>query len=517
MKKYLFSFIIILLFFNTNVLQAKKLVASLVYAHFYSPEQGPFLETYLAVYGKSVNFVKNTNNKFQATIEVTMIFKQNKIVKDFKKYNLLSTEVEDTTNLNFNFLDQQRFVLPNGTYDFEFTISDKNSSDAAFKTNNQVSIEFPEDKINLSGVEFIESYKKSEKPTIISKSGYDLIPYISDFYPEKVSKITFYSELYNCEKIIGKGEMFLLKYYIETAETNKTNIDFVKNKRESVKPVNIIFGEFDITKLPSGNYNLVIEIRDKENLLLTFNKVSFQRSNPSMKFEIKDLQSVNIEETFAGRITDKDSLREIIKSLYPISSEVERYFINDQLKKVELTVMQQFLLNFWIQRDNLFPETAWHNYSIEVSKVNANFGNKFKKGYETDRGRVYLQYGPPNEIFDRPFETSKGLTDGGWGSVPYQIWQYYSIKSDYMNRFGTSNSSLSPDKLYSGKTLSNKKFVFYNPNLALGDFELIHSNMQGEIYDPNWEARLSRSNDLYENTGDSKPAGRAGELFNNPH
>ena len=41
--------------------------------------------------------------------------------------------------------------------------------------------------------------------------------------------------------------------------------------------------------------------------------------------------------------------------------------------------------------------------------------------------------------------------------------------------------------------------------------------MQGEINDPNWEMRLSRSNDIYENTGDTKPAGKAGELFNNPH
>ncbi|MEI6821496.1 MAG: GWxTD domain-containing protein [Bacteroidota bacterium] len=517
MKKFSLIVLFCLFLFNINTLQAKRLAASLVYAHFFSPTQGPFLETYLSVYGKSVNFVKNANNKFQATIEVTMIFKQNNKVKDFKKYNLLSTEVEDTLNLNFNFLDQQRFVLPNGTYDFEFSIADKNSIDAPFKTNNQIIIDFPEDKINLAGIEFIESYKKSVNPTIVTKSGYDLIPYISDFYPDKVTKFTFYSEIYNCEKLLGKDDMFLLKYYIETSETNRTINDFVKNKRELVKPVNVIFGEFDISKLPSGNYNLVIEVRDKENKVLSFNKVAFQRSNPSIQYDVKDLQSMDISETFVGRISDKDSLVDIIKSLYPISSDFERNFINNQIKKVDITVMQQFILNFWLQRDNFFPETAWHNYQIEVARVNANFGNKFKKGYETDRGRVYLQYGPPNQRYERPFETSKGLTDEGWGSVPYEIWQYYTIQKDYMNRFATSNAQVSPDKSNSVKNYNNKKFVFYNPNLALGDYELIHSNMQGEIYDSNWEMKLSRSNDLYENTGDTKPAGKAGELFNNPH
>lgn len=517
MKKYLVSVIFCLFIFNINALQAKRIVASLVYAHFFSPNQGPYLETYLSVFGKSVNFVKNTNNKYQATIEVTMIFKQNNIVKDFKKYNLLSTEVDDTLKLNFNFLDQQRFALTNGTYDFEFSISDKNSVDAPFKTNNQIIIDFPEDKINLAGIEFIESYKKSVNPTIVTKSGYDMIPYISDFYPENVTKLTFYSEIYNCERILGKDEMFLLKYYVETSETNKVLNDYVKNKRESVKPVNVVFGEFDINKLPSGNYNLVIEIRDKENKVLTFNKVNFQRSNPSIQYDIKDLQLVDVSETFAGKITDNDSLTEIIKSLYPISSDFEKSFINNQLKKVDLVLKQQFLLNFWLLRDNIFPETAWQNYRIEVVRVNINFGNKFKKGYETDRGRVYLQYGPPSDIYDRPFETSKGLTDEGWGSVPYQIWQYYTIKKDYMNRFATANSISSPDKSNTVKGYNNKKFVFYNPNLALGDYELIHSNMQGEINDPNWEMRLSRSNDIYENTGDTKPVGKAGELFNNPH
>ena len=516
MKKIILIIVSFILLVNINTLTAKKLTASFLYATFYSPEHGPYLETYLSVYGKSVNFIKNSNNKYQATIEVTMIFKQDKKVKDYKKYNLLSAELDDTLNLNFNFLDQQRFILPNGAYDFEFSLSDKNSTDHPFNSVNQVSIEYPKDTINISGIELIESYKKSTNPTIVTKSGYDLIPFISDFYPEQINKLTFYSELYNTEKVLGENGMFLLKYYLESSETNRTIGDFVRYKRDSVRMVNVIFGEFDITNLPSGNYNLVIEARNKENAVLTLNKVHIKRSNPGIQYDIKTLQTMTVEETFAGAILDKDSLTDIIKSLYPISTEFEKDFINNQLKKVEVVVMQQFLLNFWVQRDNLFPETAWMSYKKEVAIANKNFGTKFKRGYDTDRGRVFLQYGPPSEIYDRPFETSKGLADEGWGSVPYQIWQYYSIKKDYMNRFSTSTSNTPPDQV-SGRNLSNKKFVFYNPNLALGDFELIHSNVFGEVYDPNWEYRLSRNNDIYENTGDTRPAGRAGELYNNPH
>ncbi len=105
---------------------------------------------------------------------------------------------------------------------------------------------------------------------------------------------------------------------------------------------------------------------------------------------------------------------------------------------------------------------------------------------------MYLEYGTPNEIVDRAFEASKGLNDEGWGSVPYQIWHYYKLNNQ-----------------------ANKKFVFYNPNIASNDYELIHSDALGEINDPNWYQRLSRSNELYEDN-QRNPGGKAGELFRNP-
>jgi hypothetical protein len=37
----------------------------------------------------------------------------------------------------------------------------------------------------------------------------------------------------------------------------------------------------------------------------------------------------------------------------------------------------------------------------EVIKVNKLYGCRVLKGYETDRGRVYLKYGPPNTMMDR--------------------------------------------------------------------------------------------------------------------
>jgi hypothetical protein len=39
-----------------------------------------------------------------------------------------------------------------------------------------------------------------------------------------------------------------------------------------------------------------------------------------------------------------------------------------------------------------------------------------REGWQTDRGRIYISYGEPDEIDDYPYSLS---------SVPYQEWHYY--------------------------------------------------------------------------------------------
>ena len=90
------------------------------------------------------------------------------------------------------------------------------------------------------------------------------------------------------------------------------------------------------------------------------------------------------------------------------------------------------------------------------------YGNSFKKGFESDRGRVYLQYGAPTNIITR--ETSPQ-------EYPYEIWQYNKIKQ-----------------------FSNKRFIFFNPNLVGNFFTLLHSNMVGELKNPNWQFELNQRN-----------------------
>lgn len=507
MKKIM-TLLLCLLIVNGIFCQPEKYVkAQLFFTKYFTPAKEPFIETSLLVVGESVVYVKNQNNTYQGSIEITMIFSKDSTIVNFDKYELLSPEVADTANIAFNFLDQQRYVLPGGVYDFEIKIKDLNSSMAPFSSKQTVEIDFPENEVSISGIQLVESYKKTSEPNILSKSGFDIVPYVYNFYPDNLNSIRFYIEIYNTEKVLGSNEKFLLNYYIENYESSKRLNKFVRFKKEDTKAVNVLFTEFDISELPSGNFNLAIEVRNKENELLVANKLFFQRSNPDVKPDYGEFANLSIDNSFVSQITNRDTLIEYIHSLAPISTEMERNFVKYQIDKdvVDFESMQRYFLNFWINRDDLNPEYAWKKYLSAVQLVDDQFGypgKKGTKGYETDMGRVYLKYGPPNTITDRPFDAGgSGMTinDGGvesssdGGAVPYQIWHYYELNGH-----------------------RNIKFVFANLNMALYDYGLIHSNLPGEISNANWQNELKRHKEGLSLPGEDKYTGKSGNDYNNP-
>lgn len=488
MMKAVFAAVLCLFFYISCFSQLK---AYFTYSTFFSPENGPYIETYLSVVGNSVKYRKTEAGKFQGSIEITMVFKQGENIQNFKKYNLLSPELDDTLGSFVNFIDQQRFLLPDGTYNFELSISDKNSGDQPFKSVQPVTIDFAKGKIVISDMELIESYKQTTRQSILSKSGYDLVPYVSNFFPKSMEKISFYGELYNTDLILGKEEKYLVNYFIETHETGKALNNFRGFLRQTSGPVNVILSSISIVNLPSGNYNIVVEVRNKNNELLADKRTFFQRSNPELQMKAEDVSSVNVTGTFVDNITDKDTLAEYIRSLRPISSEVERRFVDNNFSKSavpEVALMQKFFLNFWSERNSLNPQQEWENYRKQVVQANKSFSTKIKKGYETDRGRIYLKYGAPNSLIDRPNEPS---------NYPYQIWHYYKTE-----RRG------------------NSKFVFYNPDEVTNDYELLHSNVFGEANDYRWQYRLQKRNsssgNLDETKGDDHYGNRPEDFWNNP-
>ncbi len=486
MRKH-FGLLFCFIAFTSNI-EAKKLTAYYSTGNYYSPKNGAYVETYLSVKGRSVTFVKNAKGKYQGSIEVSVAFMQDTLVKNFQKYNLLSPELDDTLHEIPNFIDQQRYTLANGTYEVELTIADKTSKLKPFKIIQQLTVNLNPNICGFSSIELLESIKQTENENIFSKSGYDLIPFVSSYYPQYVSSLDFYTELYNADKQLGKGEKFMLCYFIESFESKVMLSSFYNYSKQTAEKVNILLSRFSIKDLPSGNYNLVVEAHNKSNETIAIQRQFFQRNNPNVGFDLNDMKAITTTGMFVEKHTNKDSLVEYIRSTKPIASTLEKNFIDNESKNVDLLTLQKFFYGFWTKRDEKLPEKKWLEYNEQVKIANKEFGSGRIKGYLTDRGRIFLQYGPPsyrNSYLNEP------------NAYPYEIWEYTRINSQ-----------------------TNRKFVLYNPDLITNNFKLLHSDLIGERYDNRWQMvltkRVDQGTDLDKEKATPGYGSQMDDNFNNP-
>lgn len=469
--------------------QSKRLNHYLATTTYNVPGATPFVENALAFECKSLAYKQFEPGKFKATVEIVTAFRKGKETT-FSKVALDSPVVTDTSNLDGAFIDQQRFALENGEYVMEVIVTDKNSGRAPVNLSVTLDVDFPKDLPAVSDILLFDSYSKATTPSACTKSGYDFLPRVFPFFGPSANRLQFYAELYNSDKLYDEGK-YLVSYYIEAAESSSLMQDFYFSKRFDVSKATTLINNIDITPLPSGNYYLVVEMRDRNNTVICSNSVFFQRSNPGVGYEIRDLSGVDVRNTFVSQIDNLDTLRLYLRYLEPICTETERDYALSLVKTTDKTTMQQFLLNFWATRSPLNPNDAFQEYLAAVRRVNMTFGTTAAPGFRTDRGYVFLKYGEPDQIADSPNEP---------GAYPYQIWHYYTIANQ-----------------------RNKRFVFMSRDDSTNDYQLIHSDVIGELSNYRWKLEVySRIYGEHYDEGIDQTdyeegwGKRAGDLYDNP-
>ena len=115
------------------------------------------------------------------------------------------------------------------------------------------------------------------------------------------------------------------------------------------------------------------------------------------------------------------------------------YIITDEERKAWKRLStdderEQFIEQFWLRRDPT-PDTEENEYKEEHYRRIAYANERFASGipgWKTDRGRIYIVYGPPDEIddhssggsYDRPYEEGGGTTS----TFPFVDWTYRYIE-----------------------------------------------------------------------------------------
>lgn len=458
MKKTVFATLTLLLLASAATAQVKMLKPYLSTTMYNAPGVSPYVENAIAFECRSAAYKEFEPGKFKATVEITTIFKQGDKVCNYSKVALDSPVVTDTLSIDGAFIDQQRFMLPNGEYKMEITAMDLNAKRGVPSHDEMtVNVNFPDNVPTLSDILLIDGYEKAETPSACTKSGYDFLPRVYPYYGPSDDKLSFYAELYNSDLIYDEGK-FLVNYFIETAESSTQMHDFFVSKRLDVGKVNILLNTMDISNLPTGNYYLVVEMRDRSNTMLSSNSCFFQRSNPGVTYNVGDLAGLNVANTFVSQIDNIDSLRLYIRYLDPICTDFERQYGMSLIQTDDITTMQQFLLNFWTSRSPVAPKQAFDDYLAAVHRVNMSFKTTSYPGYRSDRGYVFLRYGQPDKIDEVPNEP---------GAYPYSIWHYYMVGNQ-----------------------RNKRFVFMSMDESTNDYQLIHSDMVGEVNNPRWQMQI---------------------------
>ena len=272
-----------------------------------------------------------------------------------------------------------------------------------------------------------------------------MLPYITNHYPREFGVMVFYNEVYNTETWIGPNTPFVVKVSV-FAEDGKLVESVGRIKKYNSASIVPVFQTLDIASLSSGNYLLCEEIKDKNNNTITTRYLKFTRSFDAVETNSEDFQ---LDGTFVSQFTNADSLYEIIRCHLPISTTLERTSIDNVLLLKDMDQLKSFLFTFWQTRNPANPESEWKQYMEKVAYTDKSFGNKIKRGWQTDRGRVYLQYGKPNTRIERHYNPDY---------YPFEIWHYYETNG-----------------------LHNCKFLFVNPSMS-NDFELIHTdNLPMEI------------------------------------
>jgi GWxTD domain-containing protein len=136
------------------------------------------------------------------------------------------------------------------------------------------------------------------------------------------------------------------------------------------------------------------------------------------------------------RYTAQKALRQELKGPYKtwLNEEVP-YIISDDERKAFMSLSndeerEAFIENFW-QRRNPNPDSPENEFREEhyrrIQYANDHFAAG-KPGWKTDRGRIYIAWGPADSIdshpsggmYERPMEEGGGETS----TFPFEVWHY---------------------------------------------------------------------------------------------
>lgn len=221
----------------------------------------------------------------------------------------------------------------------------------------------------------------------------------------------------------------------------------------------VLKGQLDLTGLPAGRYTMTAA------LALAGTSVErsavFTMAGLDQTLESAVARKEATKGTDAGYFEDMNEAEldaaEAPLELIAKSGELSPY------KGLSVRAKRRFLAEFWARLDPTpgpVANEARQQFYDALALVEKNYGEKgraSRPGWKTDRGRIYVRAGAPDEVLQRP---------QAGRSPPYEVWHYTRGKNRY--------------------------YVFVDRTSGLGIYQLVTSNDVRETNLPNWTELLRK-------------------------
>ena len=338
--------------------------------------------------------------------------------------------------------------LKPGDYRLKFMVSDINGGNIGTIEREIIIPLLNPAILTVSQIQVASDIYMDSLKNRFSKGKLQIKPHPSREFGGAYGNLYYYFEVYRPASDTAGGSRFVqisLNSTVQPVSNTIANNDITERTGQIIQT-----GGVNLDSFPDGLYILKVQLKDGTGKLLTYSQTGIKLKRNSLE-EIAGAGDKQHEEIQALLKEGGEYFYEI--GLVAPSRDIE------QLKKLDENGKNEFLRRFWKFRDT-DPSTPENEALLEHARrykdADIKFGEKNRggmKGSQTDRGRLYIKYGNPNEVESK---TMQGQYR------PVEIWRYYD----------------------------GNKFIFVDRS-SFGRFQLMYSKSKDERTDPNWGKYIS--------------------------
>jgi GWxTD domain-containing protein len=423
------------------------------YAVFNGKDNNEYVEVYLSLQQRSLAYAK-TASGFEAIFDAQCEIKSGETIFHNETRSFVNAidslrEVHFQNQLHHIFL----CTLPPGEYSAKISVTDVQSGARGEYLMDLGIPSLGDSTLAMSDIELADKISRGEENNKFYKNGFQIIPNASGVYSIGQPMLYYYAEVYNLPFSPDLPGTYTLESYI-TGKEGITVRTFPVKKKQKPGTSAVLVGGHNIVTLESDAYLFHLKFIDDQSRESIEHTKQFRMFKPSEEqlAQTDRVRAVTAQlmTSYYSKLSEEEMDEEFEKVKY-IATNEEKDIYRDLNKEGKI----EFLVEFWRNRDPDLstPQNEFKiNYFQMVDYSSTYFKTKFREGWKTDRGRVLLIYGQPDEIERSPSES---------GKKPYEIWSYNSLDGGSI-------------------------FVFADLR-GFGEYELLHSTYRKELNQPNWE------------------------------